>query len=84
MISLIESSALSTRDRFLITASALIAANHCDRLPLYIIAARQQGINEYEIMELIMQVAILFDLENCAEAVEISKGIFGNRDHRHI
>lgn len=84
MISLMGSSTLSARDRCFITVSALIAAKHDDHLPPYLVAARQQGINEYEIMEVIMQLAMVVGFKDCEMAIGMTREVFSNKEHQGV
>ncbi len=69
---------LSQRDRSLITVSALIALNRPDQLRSHIARARQNGVTQDELAEVITQLAFYAGWPNAITAVGITRDVFKN------
>ena len=67
---------LSRRDRSLVTVSALIALNRPDQLRSHIALARQNGVQEEEIVEAITQLAFYAGWPNAIAAVSVAREVF--------
>jgi 4-carboxymuconolactone decarboxylase len=67
---------LSRRDRSLVTVSALIALNRPDQLRSHIALARQNGVQEEEIVEAITQLAFYAGWPNAITAVSVAREVF--------
>ena len=67
---------LSRRDRSLVTVSALIALNRPDQLRSHIALARQNGVEEEEIVEAITQLAFYAGWPNAIAAVSVAREVF--------
>jgi 4-carboxymuconolactone decarboxylase len=70
---------LSTRDRSLVTVSALIAMNRPDQLRSHIVLARQNGVTEEEIVEAITQLAFYAGWPNALTAVGVAREVFAKQ-----
>jgi 4-carboxymuconolactone decarboxylase len=66
---------LSRRDRSLVTVSALIALNRPDQLRSHIALARQNGVEEEEIVEAITQLAFYAGWPNAITAVSVAREV---------
>jgi 4-carboxymuconolactone decarboxylase len=67
---------LSKRDRSLVTVSALIAMNRPDQLRSHLVLARNNGVTEEEIAELITHLAFYAGWPNAVTAVAVAKEVF--------
>ena len=68
---------LSKRDRSLATVSALIALNRPDPLRSHLALARQNGVTEAELVEVITQMAFYTGWPNAVSAVGVAREVFG-------
>jgi 4-carboxymuconolactone decarboxylase len=67
---------LSRRDRSLATVSALIAMNRPDQLRSHLTLARQNGVTEPELVEVITQLAFYAGWPSAVTAVGIAREVF--------
>ena len=69
---------LSKRDRSLVTVSALIAMNRPDQLKSHLALARQNGVKEEELIEVITQLAFYAGWPSAVTAVSVAREVFKN------
>jgi 4-carboxymuconolactone decarboxylase len=69
-------SGLATRDRSIVTISALIARNQMLTLPYYLNVAMENGVKATEISEMITHLAFYSGWPNALAAVEAAKDVF--------
>lgn len=67
---------LSRRDRSLATVSALIAMNRPDQLRSHLALARQNGVTEPELVEVITQMAFYAGWPSAVTAVGVAREVF--------
>jgi 4-carboxymuconolactone decarboxylase len=67
---------LSKRDRSLITVSALVALNRPEQLRSHLALARQNGVTEQELIEVITQMAFYSGWPNAVSAIGIARDVF--------
>jgi 4-carboxymuconolactone decarboxylase len=67
---------LSKRDRSLITVSALVALNRPEQLRSHLALARQNGVSEQELIEVITQMAFYSGWPNAVSAIGIARQVF--------
>ena len=67
---------LPLRDRSLITIGALIAGEHTNQLPYHFKLAKENGILQKEIIEIITHLAFYVGWPRAASAMQIAKEIF--------
>jgi len=67
---------LSRRDRSLATVSALIAMNRPEQLRSHLALARQNGLTEPELVEVITQLAFYAGWPSAVTAVGVARGVF--------
>jgi 4-carboxymuconolactone decarboxylase len=72
-------SALSQRDRSLVTVSALIAMNRPEQLRTHIARARENGVTREEMAALITHLAFYAGWPSAVSAVNIANEVFQNR-----
>lgn len=72
-----EGSALSKRDRSLITVAALVALYRTNELPFHLKFALQNGVTREELIELITHLAFYAGWPNANTAVEIARKVLG-------
>jgi len=72
-------SALSQRDRSLVTVSALIALNRPEQLRTHIARARENGVTKEEMAALITHLAFYAGWPSAVTAVSIANEVFQNR-----
>ena len=72
-------SALSQRDRSLVTVSALVALNRPDQLRTHIARARENGVTREEMAALITHLAFYAGWPSAVSAVSIANEVFQNR-----
>jgi 4-carboxymuconolactone decarboxylase len=65
--------ALSPRDRSIVTVSALIAMNRIEQLPFHLALARDNGVGRDELAELITHLAFYSGWPTAASAVNLLK-----------
>lgn len=69
---------LSLRERSLITLSSLITAGNLEQLPFHINLAKENQINEDEIIELITHLAFYTGWPKAASALDATKKVFSS------
>jgi 4-carboxymuconolactone decarboxylase len=67
---------LSPRDRSLITVAALIAGGNTEQLSFHLNKARENGLTESEIVEVITHLAFYCGWPRAMSAIMVAKGIF--------
>jgi 4-carboxymuconolactone decarboxylase len=71
-----ERTELSPRDRSLITVAALITAGNTEQLPGHLERARQNGLSEDELKEVIIHLAFYAGWPRTMSAVQVAKQAF--------
>jgi 4-carboxymuconolactone decarboxylase len=71
--------ALSPRDRSIVTLAALIARNQTVEMPFYLGLALDSGVKPSEISEIITHLAFYAGWDNAASAVAVAKDAFAQR-----
>ncbi|MGQ3478968.1 carboxymuconolactone decarboxylase family protein [Paenibacillus sp. TY11] len=66
---------LSLRDRSLITVAALVAGEHVNQLPYHLNLAKENGISEEELVEVITQLAFYVGWPRAASAIQVAKDV---------
>ncbi|MDY8025055.1 carboxymuconolactone decarboxylase family protein [Paenibacillus polymyxa] len=69
-------SELSLRERSLITVAALIAGEHVNQLPYHLKLAKENGISEEELVEVMTQLAFYVGWPRAASAIQVAKDVF--------
>jgi len=72
-------SALSQRDRSLVTLSALIAMNRPDQLRSHLARARENGVTKEEVAALITHLAFYAGWPSAVSAVNVANEVFQNK-----
>jgi 4-carboxymuconolactone decarboxylase len=67
---------LSPRDRSLVTVSALIAMNRPDQLRSHLARARDNGVTQEEVVEVITHLAFYAGWPNAITAISVAKEVF--------
>jgi len=67
---------LSPRDRSLATISALIALNRPDQLRSHLVRARDNGVTQSEVVEVITHLAVYAGWPNAVTAIAVAKDVF--------
>ena len=67
---------LSPRDRSLVTVSALIAMNRPDQLRSHLVRARDNGVTQEEVVEVITHLAFYAGWPNAVTAIAVAKQVF--------
>ena len=67
---------LSPRDRSLITVAALIAGGNTEQLPGHLNRARENGLSEAELSEVITHLAFYAGWPRAMSAVRVAKDVF--------
>jgi 4-carboxymuconolactone decarboxylase len=67
---------LSPRDRSLVTISALIAMNRPDQLRSHLARARDNGVTQEEVVEVITHLAFYAGWPNAVTAIAVAKEVF--------
>ena len=70
---------LSSRDRSIVTVSALITRSHTVELPYYMDRGLDNGLKPSELSELITHLAFYSGWSNGMSAVQAARGVFGER-----
>jgi 4-carboxymuconolactone decarboxylase len=70
---------LSSRDRSIVTLSALIARDQMTELPHYLNLALDSGVKPAEISEIITHLAFYSGWANATDAVRTARGVFASR-----
>jgi len=68
---------LSPRDRSLVTVAALITAGNTEQLPGHLRRARENGLTEDELKEVIIHLAFYAGWPRAMSAVQVAKREFG-------
>lgn len=71
-----ERAELAPRDRSLITVAALIANGNTDQLPGHLNRAKQNGLTEAEIAEVIIHLAFYAGWPRAMSAVRVARDVF--------
>ncbi len=71
-----ERPGLSKRDRSMITVSALIALNRPDQLKSHLIRARDNGVTQEEVVEILTHLAFYSGFPNSIIAVGVTREVF--------
>jgi 4-carboxymuconolactone decarboxylase len=67
---------LSPRDRSLVTVAALITGGSTEQLPGHLERARQNGLTETELKEVIIHLAFYAGWPKAMSAVQVAKRVF--------
>jgi 4-carboxymuconolactone decarboxylase len=67
---------LSPRDRSLVTVAALIAGGNTEQLPGHLNRARENGLSETELVEVITHLAFYAGWPRAMSAIRVAKDIF--------
>ena len=67
---------LSPRDRSLITVAALIAGGNAEQLPFHLNKARENGLSETELVEVITHLAFYSGWPRAMSAITVAKQVF--------
>ena len=70
---------LSPRDRSLITVATLIAGGNTEQLPSHLERARQNGLTETELKEVIIHLAFNAGWPKAMSAIQVAQRAFDNR-----
>ena len=68
--------ALARRDRSLITVAALIAGGHTEQLPFHLRLAKDNGLSEAELVEVITHLAFYAGWPRAMSAIAVAKAVF--------
>ena len=71
-----ERAELSPRDRSLVTVAALIANGNTEQLPGHLSRAKQNGLSETELAEVIIHLAFYAGWPRAMSAVKVARGVF--------
>ena len=74
-----EGSALSKRDRSLVTVAALVALYRSNELSFHLKFALQNGVTREELVELITHLAFYTGWPNANAAIGVARDTFSNR-----
>ncbi len=69
-------SELSPRDRSLITVAALITGGNAEQLPGHLERARQNGLTETELKEVVIHLAFYAGWPKAMSAIQVAKRTF--------
>ncbi len=72
-----ERTDLSKRDRSLITVAALIAGGNTEQLPGHLLRAKDNGLTETELKEVITHLAFYAGWPKAMSAIAVAKRVFG-------
>lgn len=64
------------RDRSLVTVAALIAGGNAEQLPFHLNKARENGLSETEIIEVITHLAFYSGWPKAMSAIMVAKKVF--------
>lgn len=67
---------LSPRDRSLVTVAALIANGNTEQLPGHLTRARQNGLTDAELAEVIIHLAFYAGWPRAMSAVKVARDVF--------
>ncbi len=68
---------LSPRDRSLITVAALLAGGNTEQLSFHLNKARENGLSEDELIEVITHLAFYAGWPRAMSAITVAKQVFG-------
>ncbi len=71
---------LSPRDRSLVTVAALVAGGNTEQLPGHLNRARDNGVTETELKELIVHLAFYAGWPKAMSAITVAKQVFGGQE----
>jgi 4-carboxymuconolactone decarboxylase len=71
-----ERTALSKRDRSLITVAALIAGGNTEQLPNHLLRAKTNGLTEDELKQVIIHLAFYAGWPRAMSAIQVAKAAF--------
>ena len=71
-----ERTELTPRDRSLITVAALIAGGSTEQLPGHLERARQNGLTETELKEVVIHLAFYAGWTKTMSAIQVAKRVF--------
>src|SRR5215208_210325 len=71
-----ERAELSKRDRSLVTVAALIANGNTEQLPAHLSRAKQNGLSETELAEVIIHLAFYAGWPRAMSAVGVAREVF--------
>ena len=74
-----ERTGLSKRDRSLITVAALIAGGNTEQLPGHLMRAKDNGLTETELKEVITHLAFYAGWPKAMSAIAVAKRVFGEQ-----
>ncbi len=74
-----ERKELSPRDRSLITVAALIAGGNSEQLPFHLNKAKENGLTETELKEVITHLAFYAGWPKAMSAITVAKQVFENK-----
>ncbi len=74
-----ERTELSKRDRSLITVAALIAGGNTEQLPGHLMRAKDNGLTETELKEVIIHLAFYAGWPKAMSAIAVAKRVFGEQ-----
>ena len=67
---------LTPRDRSLITVAALIAGGNTEQLPFHLNRAKENGLSETELIEVITHLAFYSGWPKSMSAIKVAKEVF--------
>ena len=67
---------LSQRDRSLVTVTALVAGGHTEQLPFHLKLAKENGLTEEELVEVITHLAFYAGWPRAMSAITVAKELF--------
>jgi 4-carboxymuconolactone decarboxylase len=73
-----ERTELSKRDRSLITVAALIAGGNTEQLKSHLARAKDNGLTETELKEVIIHLAFYAGWPRAMSAITVAKDVFGS------
>src|SRR5438105_3842900 len=73
---------LGPRDRSLITVTALIAGGNTEQLPFHLSKARENGLTETELKEVITHLAFYVGWPRAMSAVAVARQVFEGASRR--
>ncbi|NRS50049.1 carboxymuconolactone decarboxylase family protein [Brevibacillus sp. HB2.2] len=72
---------LSLRERSLITVSALIASEHTSQLPYHLNLAKENGLTEGELIEVMTHLAFYVGWPRAGSAILLAKEVFHKNEN---
>jgi 4-carboxymuconolactone decarboxylase len=74
-----EHKELSPRDRSLITVSALVSGGNTEQLGFHLNKARENGLSEEELVEMITHLAFYVGWPKAMSAITVAKDLFSRK-----